>query len=183
LAFPRQEHGSGHGGAVTNADTTSHRFLLVESDSISIADQMALFAELKLPIAAIISSGGKSRHAWLRIDAADAEEYDLKATRILAALGQLGFDKANKNSSRLSRLPTARRIIGATDGGIQDLLFLDPDAKGITEAEIRNLEFRVRPAKYANIGMRDAIYAAFDLYEDIYTNKGQDGTPHRLQAL
>ncbi len=172
---PVQKEGSGKGGAVMNADPVSHRFLQVESDSISKSDQLAIFAELGLPIAAIISSGGKSWHAWLRIDAINSEEYEFKATRILAALGTLGFDKANKNSSRLSRLPTAKRVIGATGTGIQDLYYLAPEAKGITETEIRNLEFRVRPAKYRNVPMRDAIYAAFDLYEEIYNNKSKTG--------
>ena len=167
--------GSGKDGAITNADIAAFRFLLLESDEIPMHDQMAVYAELALPLSAIISSGGKSCHAWLRIDALDAEEYELKATRILAALATLGFDKANKNPSRLSRLPGAKRVIGASGDGLQSLRFLDPDAAPITEEQIARLELRVRPPRFKNIGMREAIFTALEHYEEIYSNKSKTG--------
>lgn len=118
--------GSGKDGAVTDADTISHRFLMAESDSLPIETQFALYAKLPLPIAAIILTGGISAHAWLKVDCKDAEEYRQTAKDFYAIAEGLGFDPANKNSSRLSRLPGVTRKIGAKGDGQQRLIYLNP---------------------------------------------------------
>lgn len=123
---PCKAQGSGAGGAVTDSDVVAFRFLLVESDVLPLELQFALIAKVKLPVACVLSSGGVSVHSWIRLDAANAEEYDRKARHILALLEPFGIDQANKNPSRLSRLPGAHRNIGAAGDGIQELLWLNP---------------------------------------------------------
>jgi KaiC/GvpD/RAD55 family RecA-like ATPase len=172
---PVAEIGSGHEGAITNEDVTSFRFLLIESDELTIEEQRKLYAKLRLPLAAIITSGGKSCHGWLRLDAEDAEEYADKAQRILAIMEPLGFDRSNKNPSRLSRLPGATRIIGAHGDGAQRLLHLDAHAPAITEDDIERLAAAVKPPKFAPRNMRDAVLDALDVYDEIYRNKAKTG--------
>lgn len=123
---PSAPVGSGKDGAVTDADTTSHRFLMVESDSLPLETQFALYSKLPLPIAAIILSGGDSAHAWLKVDCKDAEEYRQTAKEFYAVAETLGFDPANKNSSRLSRLPGVTRKIGGKGDCQQRLIYLNP---------------------------------------------------------
>lgn len=118
--------GSGKDGAVTDADTVAHRFLMVESDTLPLEMQFTLYSKLPLPIAAIILSGGDSAHAWLKVDCKDAEEYRQTAKDFFAVAERLGFDPANKNSSRLSRLPGVSRTIGAKGDGQQRLIYLNP---------------------------------------------------------
>jgi RecA-family ATPase len=92
--------------------------------------QLALFARLPLPVAAVIGSGGRSVHAWVRVDARDADDYRATVAEMLGILARFGVDGKNKNPSRLSRLPGARREIGATGSGIQRLLYLNPNPDG-----------------------------------------------------
>lgn len=123
---PSALKGSGHDGAVTDADTMAHRFLMVESDRLPLDVQFTLYSKLPLPIAAIILSGGDSAHAWLKVDCKDADEYRQLAKEFFDLAESLGFDPANKNSSRLSRLPGVPRKIGANKDGQQRLIYLNP---------------------------------------------------------
>ncbi len=123
---PCKAEGSGKEGAICDADISSHRFLMIESDSLPLEKQLALYAKLPLSIVAIILSGGDSAHAWMRLDCEDAETYHSLVEQLYAILAPLGFDRANKNPSRLSRLPGAKREIGATGDGQQRLIFLNP---------------------------------------------------------
>lgn len=123
---PCGKEGTGKGGAVMDCDITSHRFLLLESDTLSPERQLALYSMLKLPIAALISSGAKSVHAWLKLNV-EADAYDETVLRILKALAPFGFDQSNKNPSRLSRLPGVHRTIGAVADGMQKLIYLNPE--------------------------------------------------------
>jgi hypothetical protein len=87
---------------------------------------MSLLAKLPLPIAAVLGSGGRSLHAWVRIDASNADEFRRDVSRMLAALGKFGVDTKNKNPARLSRLPGVVRQIGANGDGRQRLFYLNP---------------------------------------------------------
>lgn len=93
--------------------------VLVESDNLSIEEQKKLLINLKLPISALIESGGKSVHALVKVQAKDAQEYDQRAKFLFDYLSKHSFvvDSANKNPARLSRLPGAMR-----DGKLQKLL-------------------------------------------------------------
>ena len=54
---------------------TAFRYALVESDEMNLEEQHAMIRELELPVAALVSSGGKSIHAIVRIEAGSFEEY------------------------------------------------------------------------------------------------------------
>ncbi len=115
----------GHG--IADANITAFRFALLECDCVPLDLQLSLFARLPLPVACILTSGGKSLHAWIKVDAPDVDEYRRIAARMLALLARFGVDSKNKNPSRLSRLPGVQRGIGKEGDGRQRLLYLDPD--------------------------------------------------------
>lgn len=99
------------GEGVKNENVTSFKFALVESDTLPIAEQDAIFRKLELPIAALVHSGGKSLHAIVRVDAADYEEYRKRVEFLYDFLEKQGvaIDKQNRNPSRLSRMPGLTR--------------------------------------------------------------------------
>jgi len=117
------------GKGVADANVTAFRFALVEIDCVPVELQLALLAKLKLPIAAVLTSGGRSVHAWVRVDAGDVDEYRKTVSAMLHLLARFGVDGKNKNPSRLSRLPGVARTIGATGDGKQRLLYLNPTPK------------------------------------------------------
>jgi hypothetical protein len=127
---PVTEFGSGKGGAVTDADVTSCRFALAESDVLPMETQLALWTQLPLPVAAIISSGGTSYHTWVKVDCINDAEYRQQVSSVLATLACLGMDPANSNPSRLARLPGAQRSIGSRGDGAQRLVYLNPEPTG-----------------------------------------------------
>lgn len=118
------------GKGVSNKNVSSFRYTLVESDGMSIDEQYGLYKELNLPIAALVSSAGKSLHAIVRIDAFDLEEYKKRVDYLYDVCEKNGIivDKQNKNPSRLSRMPgvvrygNKRQALIATNIGAKDYL-------------------------------------------------------------
>ena len=115
------------GRGISDKNMTGFRFVLIEFDHVALDLQIALLVKLKLPVAAILTSGGRSIHAWLRLDAKNGTEYSHIVGALFAKLAPFGVCLSNKNPSRLSRLPGALRVIGASDDGRQRLLFFHPD--------------------------------------------------------
>lgn len=107
------------GEGVRNENVTSFRFALVESDSMPIEEQIAMYRKLELPIAALVHSGHKSVHAIVRVDADSFDEYRKRVTFLYDFLASRGMkvDTQNRNPSRLSRMPGVTR-----NGQIQKLL-------------------------------------------------------------
>lgn len=99
------------GKGVKDQNVTSYRYALVESDTMSLEDQHAMIRELELPVAALVSSGGKSLHAIVHIDATSFEEYRTRVDYLYAICEKNGLtmDRQNRNPSRLSRLPGVTR--------------------------------------------------------------------------
>lgn len=95
--------------AATDEGVAAFRHALVEFDSASLEQQFAIVLATRLPVSAVVYSGGKSLHAWVRVDAPDRETYNQRVAAIHALPLLAGMDKANKNPSRLTRLPGARR--------------------------------------------------------------------------
>jgi hypothetical protein len=91
------------GPGVADANVTAFRFALLESDKLPVDLQLSLFARLPLPVAAVIGSGGRSVHAWVKVDARDADEYRATVAEMLAILARFGIDGKNKNPSRTRR--------------------------------------------------------------------------------
>lgn len=104
------------------------RYAVAEFDGMSREAQLHFWAGFtSAPIAVLIDSGGKSIHAWLRVDAPNREawERDVEHGLFERVLIPLGCDAACRNESRLSRLPGHYR---AEKGAWQRLLFLNPKA-------------------------------------------------------
>lgn len=106
------------GKGAKNENVTRFTYALVESDDMPIAEQDALYRKLELPIACLVHSGGKSLHAIVRVDARDEEEYRKRVSFLYDFLRKNGLnvDTANRNPSRLSRLP------GVTRNGVMQTL-------------------------------------------------------------
>jgi hypothetical protein len=122
------------GKGVGDENVTACRWALVESDALPLDLQVALLAKLPAPIGALITSGSRSLHAWVRLDAPDADTGRAMLHRLRDLMEPFGMDKRNATVSRLSRLPGAVRKVGAVDGGEQRLVYLNPAAanmKGI----------------------------------------------------
>lgn len=96
-------------GGKKDEDVTDYRHALLEFDTIPLEDQFSLYIQERLPCAAIIYSGGKSVHAWVKIDAQTRTEYDERVKFLYERFAAYGPDFKNKNPSRFSRLPSCVR--------------------------------------------------------------------------
>lgn len=96
------ESGSDHGVA-------AFRHVLVEMDEKSKDEQWTILKESKLPMSVVIDSGGKSLHGWVRVDAANKEEWAERRDIVYRHLEAMGIDPKNKNASRFSRLAGVMR--------------------------------------------------------------------------
>lgn len=107
------------GNGVKNDNVTEYRYALVESDTLPIDQQEKLIRELELPVACLVSSGKKSVHAIVHIDAASYTEYRQRVQYLYEICKQRGLevDQQNKNPARLSRMPGVMR-----NGNRQQLL-------------------------------------------------------------
>jgi hypothetical protein len=108
-----RREGTGAGGSYTDSDVACYRFILLENDLIPLELQLSFFCRLKLPIALILDSGGKSYHAWVRSWARSLSEYRAEVDYLFGLLERFGIDQGNKNPSRFSRCPGVLRTIGA----------------------------------------------------------------------
>ena len=95
------------GKGAKNENVTDFRYALVESDSMSIDKQNAIYKELELPIVALVHSGNKSLHAIVKVDAKNYEEYRNRVDYLYKICQKNGIivDTQNRNPSRLSRMP------------------------------------------------------------------------------
>lgn len=87
------------------------RYAMAEFDGLSREDQVRFWTAARLPLVALIDSGGKSIHAWLDVSrlanvqtAADWQR-EIRGRLYDQALIPLGVDSACSNPARLSRLP------------------------------------------------------------------------------
>lgn len=94
-----------------DSSVTRWDYALVESDTMSIEDQKKIIISLKLPVKALVESGGKSIHAIVKVSAANEQEYKQRVSKLYDELNKHGMvvDSQNSNPSRLSRLPGAER--------------------------------------------------------------------------
>ena len=99
------------GGYIGNKNVTDCRFALLESDEMPIGKFAAIVREMNIPVAASVYSGNKSLHAIVRVGAKDLEQYRARVETLYKRAADNGIivDKANKNASRMSRLPGVMR--------------------------------------------------------------------------
>ena len=124
---------------LTKSGTLSYRcdeavckfnFAVLEFDTLSRNEQFAFWGKMlnELPVVALIDSGNKSLHAWIRVPNVHTfEEWKIKIEQKFfeQCLNPLGIDTACKNPSHMSRLPGCIR---KETGRWQRLLYLNPEA-------------------------------------------------------
>lgn len=115
-------------------NVTTYRYLLLESDEAPESEWLNLICQLPLPITALYTSGGRSVHALIRIDAESKSEFDAIRERLTPLLSKLGADPGAISGVRLTRLPGVMRQGKKTETGyekfpeprLQRLLYLNP---------------------------------------------------------
>jgi len=123
-----QEHHNPRQGKLSRRSeesVTRWPYLVLESDKADTGDWLRLLLQLPLAIVAIYTSGGRSIHALVRVDAADKTEWDNIKAKVAAVLVPLGADRGALSAVRLSRLPQCWR-----GERLQELLYLNPAADG-----------------------------------------------------
>jgi hypothetical protein len=120
---PRRPDGSRRPSRRSEASVTSFRHVVLESDVLGEQEWLGVVARMGLAVLALYTSGGKSVHALVRIEAAGKAEFDSWRQVFLHALVPLGADPAAITAVRLTRLPGCRR-----GDRLQELLYLDPAA-------------------------------------------------------
>lgn len=103
---------------------TAFRYGVLESDQAPASHWFAFLSQLPIRIAAIYTSGSRSIHALVRIDAKTKGEWDEIITRWKRPFKALGGDAGCLSAVRLTRLPDCKR---PDKGGFQRLLYLCPD--------------------------------------------------------
>lgn len=100
-----------NGEGVKNDCVADYKYALVESDSIPVAQQNGIIHDLKLPIAALVFTGGKSLHAIVRVEAGSFKEYRERVEFLYKICDKNGLhvDRNCRNPSRLSRMPGVMR--------------------------------------------------------------------------
>ncbi len=107
---------------------------LAEFDNIRREEQLRFWASVKLPIVALVDSGGKSIHAWIDVkhlaDVGSLESWQQQIKRRLydGSLAPLGVDPACSNPARLGRLPGHFR---KEKNAYQKILWLSPEGRTI----------------------------------------------------
>ena len=94
-----------------NENVADFRYALVESDSIPVSQQNGIIHDLKLPVAVLVFTGGKSLHAIVKVDAGNYKEYRERVDFLFKICDKNGLqvDKACRNPNRLSRMPGVMR--------------------------------------------------------------------------
>ena len=94
----------------------SFKYCVLESDTLPLEQQIPLIRGLGLPVISLVFSGSKSIHALLDVTQHAGRQITSKADwdriiklELFTQLAPLGFDPANKNPSRLTRLPGVYR--------------------------------------------------------------------------
>ena len=110
----------------------AYEYLLIESDSVDLELWLRvlsqhLYSDLTtyLPIVSVTTSGSKSAHALVRVNAKDRADYLEKASEIADVLVPLGADPAAMSAVRLTRVPGCMR---KDTGKAQTLIYFNPEA-------------------------------------------------------
>lgn len=99
------------GNGIEDKNVTDYRNILIECDNLDLNEQIEKLEKIKIPIRALVYSGGKSVHAIVPVNASSESEYRFIFNFIRNIMHDAGMeiDKSNINPSRLSRLPGVLR--------------------------------------------------------------------------
>ncbi len=103
---------------------TNFRYAVLESDRAPAGQWLSFVAQLPVRISALYTSGGRSIHCLIRLDAKDKAAWDNQVGPLKRPLKILGADPGALSAVRLTRLPGCHR---PEKGGFQRLLYLCPD--------------------------------------------------------
>ncbi|MFH0807598.1 MAG: hypothetical protein V2A57_04210 [Elusimicrobiota bacterium] len=110
------------------------KYCLIEFDTLNRQDQIRFWSAVKLPIVALIDTGGKSIHAWIdaqrlaRVGTLEQWQTEIKGRLYDQILKPLGVDGACANPARLSRLPGHLR---QEKKAMQKILWLSREGQSI----------------------------------------------------
>ena len=143
---------------------TDYRYLVLESDQAPIELWIPILAQLPLPVVSITTSGGRSIHAMIRVNAANSKDWQTIKQKIAPALVTLGGDNGALTLVRLSRLPCCFR---KSKDQWQELLYLNP---GADETPISKLPVLSESERTVNtdLASQGTIHGKLDLqpFED-----------------
>jgi hypothetical protein len=120
---PVQEQGNGRQGFHLKTDIADYKYTLLEIDDAPKDLQARILSRLPIPISAIICTGHKSLHAFVRIAATDWDDHHRSSLELNRMLWCLGFDQNVYHANQLSRFPGSVRL---KTGLKQRLLYLNP---------------------------------------------------------
>lgn len=117
-----------------DGNVARYRYCLGEFDNMSREDQLRFWAGVRLPIRALVDTGGKSIHAWIDVQALGDIKIpgdwtrEIRGELYARGLIPLGIDSSCSNPSRLSRLPghyrsekdKYQRLLWLSSGGDAD---------------------------------------------------------------
>ena len=103
---------------------TAWRYAVLESDQAPADVWLSFIVQLPIRISAIYTSGSRSVHALLRLDAPSKQEWDETIAPLKRPLKIVGADAGALSAVRLTRLPGCWR---PEKPGFQRLLYLSPD--------------------------------------------------------
>ena len=115
----------------------AYEYILVESDSVDMELWLRVLTKLDLPIVSVTTSGSKSAHALVRVNAKDRADYLEKASEIADLVVPLGADPAAMSAVRLTRVPGCVR---KDTGKAQELIWFNPEAARATPSNSMGLE-------------------------------------------
>ena len=118
------------GGKDARDESWHYRYVVVDNPKISLAKQLAYYKALNLPCVALVNTGANSVQAWVRIGAADQEEYNERVNFLFDTLDSQGFkvDRSYNNPNQMVRMP------GVLRGGKQQYLIgVEQGAKNFKE--------------------------------------------------
>ncbi|MBU3665725.1 MAG: hypothetical protein FGM15_07605 [Chthoniobacterales bacterium] len=147
-------------GGARNQDVAAFRHVLVEFDCdaagqpIPKEKQLAAIVTSGLPVSALIDSGNKSLHAWIRVDAPDEAQYRLRVDAVYEKFKHLNLDRQNRNPSRLSRCPDGFRQVGS-ELRRQRLLATGLGAASWIEWEARQIDDELEPMPVSSLSVYD----------------------------
>jgi hypothetical protein len=98
------------------------RYMVLESDEAPLNLWLGAVARLPLPVAAIYTSGKRSVHALIRVDAGTKANWDQIKRSVAPALVTVGGDPGALSAVRLTRLPCCWR-----GNRLQKLLYVNPN--------------------------------------------------------
>jgi len=138
---PRQ---NGEPSCRSEESLTAYRFVVLESDVAPADSWLAFVVQIPARIAAIYTSGSRSIHTLVQIDAGSKAEWDATAGRWKRPLKVLGGDPACLSAVRLTRLPGCRR---PEKKNIQKLLYLNSNPPDSPLIELPPLQSRAETLK------------------------------------